>query len=196
MGSAFFLEFDAYDNPMQLSKVGNWVITFLSPKDQEHQIQLAITNVLPRQISAQLQPRRIVIQQSADAQQWQIQQIDCFDSQTNQEISFQARDTIGQTVIQRVIQEFDKYDVSIQLIENGKWSNRIDWYFNNKVGQHIAAFASVKNIDPKQKKLIKVSFFKRILESQKFTPKHGKYCQIHDFQIKVRYLAKSLHLLQ
>lgn len=68
MGSAFFLEFDAYDNPMQLSKVGNWVITFLSPKDQEHQIQLAITNVLPRQISAQLQPRRIVIQQSADAQ--------------------------------------------------------------------------------------------------------------------------------
>jgi len=120
MGSAFFLEFDAYDNPMQLSKVGNWVITFLSPKDQEHQVQLAITNVLPRQISAQLQPRRIVIQQSADAQQWQIQQIDCFDSQTNQEISFQARDTIGQTVIQRVIQEFDKYDVSIQLIENGK----------------------------------------------------------------------------
>ena len=53
-----FFAFDAYDNPMQLSKVGNWVITFLSPKDQESQIQLAITNLLPRQISAHLQPTR------------------------------------------------------------------------------------------------------------------------------------------
>ena len=34
MNYAFFLAFDAYDNPMQLGKVGNWVITFLSPKDQ------------------------------------------------------------------------------------------------------------------------------------------------------------------
>ena len=118
MNHAFFLAFDAYDNPMQLSKVGNWVITFLSPKDQESQIQLAITNVLPRQISAHLQPRRIVIQQSTDALLWQILQIECFDSQTNQELSFQPDDDIGQAVIQKIIQEFDKYDVNIQLVED------------------------------------------------------------------------------
>lgn len=29
-----YLEFDAFDNPMQLSKVGNWVITFLSPAEE------------------------------------------------------------------------------------------------------------------------------------------------------------------
>ena len=118
MNYAFFLAFDAYDNPMQLSKVGNWVITFLSPKNQESQIQLAITNVLPRQISAHLQPRRMVIQQSTDALLWQILQIECFDSQTNQELSFQPDDDIGQAVIQKIIQEFDKYDVNIQLVED------------------------------------------------------------------------------
>ena len=74
--------------------------------------------MLPRQISAHLQPRRIVIQQSTDAQLWQILQIECFDSQTNQELSFQPDDDIGQAVIQKIIQEFDKYDVNIQLVED------------------------------------------------------------------------------
>ncbi len=72
-------------------KLAIGLLPFLSPKDQESQIQLAITNVLPRQISAHLQPRRIVIQQSTDAQLWQILQIECFDSQTNQEVEFSAR---------------------------------------------------------------------------------------------------------
>ena len=102
MNHAFFLAFDAYDNPMQLSKVGNWVITFLSPKDQESQIQLAITNLLPRQISAHLQPRRIVIQQGTDALLWQILQIECFDSKKNQKLSFQPDDDIGLAVIQKL----------------------------------------------------------------------------------------------
>ena len=38
-----YLEFDAFDNPMQLSKVGNWVITFLSPVEELQFVQLAIT---------------------------------------------------------------------------------------------------------------------------------------------------------
>ncbi len=49
---------------------------------------------------------------------WQILQIECFDSQTNQELSFQPDDDIGQAVIQKIIQEFDKYDVNIQLVED------------------------------------------------------------------------------
>lgn len=88
------------------------------PKDQESQIQLAITNLLPRQISAHLQPRRILIQQSTDALLWQILQIECFDRPNNQELSFQPDDDIGQAVIQKIIQEFDKYDVNIQLVED------------------------------------------------------------------------------
>ena len=79
---------------------------------------MAITNLLPRQISAHLQPRRIVIQQSTDALLWQILQIECFDSQKNQELSFQPDDDVGLAVIQKIIQVFDKYDVNIQIVED------------------------------------------------------------------------------
>lgn len=59
-----------------------------------------------------------MIQQSTDALLWQILQIKCFDSQKNQELSFQSDDDIGLAVIQKIIQVFDKYDVNIQLVED------------------------------------------------------------------------------
>ena len=46
----YSFEFDEFDNPMHLSKVGNWVFTFLSPQNQLDHIQLAMTNVIPRSI--------------------------------------------------------------------------------------------------------------------------------------------------
>ena len=79
---------------------------------------MTITNLLPRQISAHLQPRRIVIQQGTDALLWQILQIECFDSQKNHELSFQPDDDVGLAVIQKIIQVFDKYDVNIQIVED------------------------------------------------------------------------------
>ena len=82
-----YLEFDAFDNPMQLSKVGNWVITFVSAADELEHIQLAITYVLPRQISDALQPRRILIEKTAYGHQWLISMIVCFDSKNKRPIS-------------------------------------------------------------------------------------------------------------
>lgn len=78
---------------------------------------MTITNLLPRQISAHLQPRRIVIQQSTDALLWQILQIECFDSQTKQELSFEPDNKLG-TPSFKTIQEFDKYDVNILHVKD------------------------------------------------------------------------------
>lgn len=112
-----YLVFDACDNPMYLSKVGNWVITFLSPKEQIQQIELAITYVLPRQLSEALQPRRVIIQSSGNREQWLIQQIECYNSQNMQEISVTSDDAIGQQALNQIIEEFAKYDVDVRLVQ-------------------------------------------------------------------------------
>lgn len=116
MSALHYLQFEPFDNPMQLSKVGNWVITFLSPKDELKQIQLAITHVIPRQVSAQLQPRRIIIHSTEHEQHWLIQAIECFDSTRNQEIILNAADETAQQMLRSILQEFHKYDVDVSLI--------------------------------------------------------------------------------
>ncbi len=113
---AVLFEFDPFDHPTQLSKVGNWVITFLSPASELHDIQLAITYVLPRQANDQLQARRVIIHSTAHEQQWLIQNIECFDSAQNTEIDLLATTLEGQQVLQTVVQEFARYDVLVKLI--------------------------------------------------------------------------------
>ncbi|KGT46335.1 hypothetical protein GW12_26210 [Acinetobacter sp. HR7] len=112
----YYLEFDAFDNPMQLSKVGNWVITFVSAADELENVQLAITYVLPRQMSDELQPRRVLIHKTENEQQWLIQYIECFDSQNNKEVQLPPSDELAQQTLQQILDEFDRYDVNVQLI--------------------------------------------------------------------------------
>jgi hypothetical protein len=111
-----YFVFDAFDNPMHLSKVGNWVITFLSPKEELEHIQLAITYVLPRHLSEQLQPRRVIIHNTAQADHWLIQEIECYNSQNMQEVTLESKDPVAQQALQQIIQEFSKYDVNVSLI--------------------------------------------------------------------------------
>ena len=75
MTSLHYLEFHPADNPMYLKKVGNWVLTFLNSKDDLTNIQLAITSVLPRQVSDNLQPVRVIIHKTEVENRWLIQQI-------------------------------------------------------------------------------------------------------------------------
>lgn len=117
MAMSHYFVFDAFDNPVHLSKVGNWVITFLSPKDQLDAIQLAITYVLPRQISDALQPRRVIINSTENTEHWQIASIDCYDSTTQQEVTLSSEDEIAQQALQQIMQEFAKYDVNVSLIK-------------------------------------------------------------------------------
>ncbi|CAM4107887.1 hypothetical protein [Acinetobacter pragensis] len=112
---AHYLQFDTFDNPMQLSKVGNWIITFLSPKDELNHIQLAITHVLPRQICDHLQPRRLIMHSTLIENCWEIENIECFDSSLNKEIAFQPESPQAQTVIQTILKEFDRYDVCVKF---------------------------------------------------------------------------------
>lgn len=66
-----YIQFHPSDNPTRLSKVGNWVITFISDHNAEN-TQLAITNVIPRQIQNELQVRKFIIENNQDAQIWSI----------------------------------------------------------------------------------------------------------------------------
>jgi len=111
----YYLEFDAFDNPMQLSKVGNWVITFLSSAEEKTAVELAITYVLPRQVSTELQARRVLIQQTEIRNHWLVQGIECFDSQTNQEVYLAPDDEMAQRTLHQILEEFGRYDVDVQL---------------------------------------------------------------------------------
>lgn len=115
MSQEFSLEFDPFDHPTQLSKVGNWVFTFLSAPEEMPHIQLAITNVMPRHISDELQPRRVIIHNTEDENIWQIEVVECFNSQTNQEMLFAAADPQSQLVLNSIITEFARYDVNLTL---------------------------------------------------------------------------------
>ena len=111
----YSFKFDEFDNPMHLSKVGNWVITFLSPKEQLKDIQLALTYVIPRQADLGLQARKIIIQQSQHANEWNILNLECFNSENNEELILNLSTETAQNILQQVILEFQKYDVEIHL---------------------------------------------------------------------------------
>lgn len=111
----YYLEFDAFDNPMQLSKVGHWVITFMSPPEEIEHIVLAISSVLPRQLCEHLQPRRVLIQKSQIKHHWLIQGIECFDSTLKQELILRAEQATAQHILSTILEEFEKYEVNVQL---------------------------------------------------------------------------------
>lgn len=113
-----YLEFDSFDNPMHLSKVGNWVITFLSPKDELEHVQLAVTQVLPRQMNDQLQMRRVIIHNTDSDTLWQIEKVECFCGQTNKELEFNADDATVVPMLKQLLNDFAKYDVPVQLSTN------------------------------------------------------------------------------
>ena len=92
------------------------MLTFLSPQDEKSDVQLAITSVLPRQVSENLQPIRVVIQQSEIENRWLIQQIVCYDSFQGKDEILNCADEMGIKVIQSIIQEFEKYDVEVNFV--------------------------------------------------------------------------------
>ena len=116
MHSRHYLKFHPADNPMYLKKLGNWVITFISSQNEVANIQLAITSVLPRQVSDHLQPTRIIIHQIGLDNHWLIQQIECYDSLDGKDKLLSCHDKIGKQIIQNIIQEFNKYDVDVSLL--------------------------------------------------------------------------------
>lgn len=109
------LVFAPFDNPMHLSKVGNWVMTFLSAPEAKW-VELAITSVLPRQNQNILQPRRLVIQQTAEEGVWTIKTLECYDQSIKSDVPVALDDTQAMAVFQQIIAEFEKYDVEIQLL--------------------------------------------------------------------------------
>lgn len=113
--SAHFV-FAPFDNPMHLSKVGNWVITFLSPQNAPN-VELAITNVIPRQNQAVLQPRRLVLTQTAQEHAWKILSLECYDHLCQSDRNVDLNATEANVVYQQIMSEFEKYDVDIQLIQ-------------------------------------------------------------------------------
>lgn len=116
MAATHFLEFHPADNPMQLSKIGNWVFTFLNPENELVDIRLAISSVLTRQVGQYMQLRRICISKTDLDQRWLIDAIECYDSQTGQDLVFSAADEMGHAIMDSLISEFSKYDVPLQLI--------------------------------------------------------------------------------
>lgn len=110
----YSFEFDEFDNPMHLSKVGNWVFTFLSPQQQIEHIQLAITNVIPRQVNTELQTRRLIIEHNHQ-NLWNIMQLECFDGLNQKEILMPLQNLQVNNIFQDIIHEFAKYDVEIKL---------------------------------------------------------------------------------
>ncbi len=109
------LLFDPVDNPMQFSKVGNWLITFLSPPEDLNDSCLALTYILPRQLSPRLQPQRIIIHRTANAHLWAIDYVECYDSQQQSTLSFAPHTAEAQCILNTLIQELNKYDVDVQL---------------------------------------------------------------------------------
>ena len=112
-----YLEFMPLDKPTQLSKVGNWVITFLSSTDDAVHM-LAITNVIPRQVNQEIQIRRLIIQETQIEHQWEVLKAEAFNGQLNKELTLNLQDNSTQNLIFNILKEFDKYDVSIHLISS------------------------------------------------------------------------------
>ena len=116
MTHAPYIQFHPADDPTQLSKIGNWVITFLTDQ-HSNKTQLAITNVIPCQIQETLQPRRFVIENMEMAQNWSILSIECFDSTLNQTSKLNLDSRQAQQLIQQLLSEFERYDVEALYIQ-------------------------------------------------------------------------------
>ena len=112
------LQFDAFDNPMYLKKVGNWVITFLNSAEQEasQPIRLAIRSVLPIQISDDIQPRAIHIQQTHNENVWHIENAEFFSSTDQQHHTVELQHALMLNIVEKIMCEFKRYDVNIQLL--------------------------------------------------------------------------------
>lgn len=111
-----YLKFDPLDQPTQLSKVGNWVITFIDPAQQSTQTQLAITYVIPRQANQDIHIRHIAIENTPDENIWRVIRVDAFNGLFNQELVLDPTQSTSQKLIQQILIEFAKYDVNISLI--------------------------------------------------------------------------------
>ena len=117
MAFPLLIQFALFDNPMHLSKVGNWVITFISPQEQLEKTQLAISSVLPIQMMNDIQPRRIYISQMDDPTIWNIDRIECFDSAQALEYEVNDEDDLFKQIIESMIIEFQRYDVELAIID-------------------------------------------------------------------------------
>lgn len=115
---SLFLQFDHFDNPMYLKKVGNWVITFLNATSpaEDQPIRLVINSVLPIQVAEHIQPRTIHICQMSDETLWRIESVEYFCSQDNQLYRANLETDLMREMIQNIIAEFKRYDVEIKLI--------------------------------------------------------------------------------
>lgn len=112
-----YIQFHPADNPTRLSKVGNWVITFLTNPNSE-KTQLAITNVIPRQMQDELQARRFIIENTLRINTWSILLIECFDSTLNQTFELELGSRQAKQFIQQLLSEFDRYDVEVVFIDS------------------------------------------------------------------------------
>ena len=110
---AHYLQFSPNDNPMHLTKVGNWVFTFLSDPSATW-VKLAITSVIPRQQHTALQARRWIIEQTADAHIWQLQHLECYDAALQSDIYLDLNHTVALENIEQFIFECGKYDVELR----------------------------------------------------------------------------------
>lgn len=110
------LQFAPADDPRYLSKVGHWVITFLS-KPQADITELAITNVIPRQANLALQARKFIIESSGDNTLWDVVSIACFDGQKNCNFELDVNHSLSQQFLLDLLEEFARYDVEIEILK-------------------------------------------------------------------------------
>ena len=102
------------DNPMYLSKVGNWVITFISDA-QTQPVRLAMTYVIPRQQDHGMQPRRIEIEQATTPHAWDIQSLECYDAEQSKDTLLDVNSEQASEFFQNILLEFQKYDVEMTI---------------------------------------------------------------------------------
>jgi hypothetical protein len=113
MPMSHYIEFDIDDNPRYLSKVGNWVITFLTPALVSC-TQLAISFVIPTQHHNHQQVRRFVIQNTDNDQIWRVIAIEYDDHSSMQTLNLELESTLLTQFIQQLQNELRRYDVEIK----------------------------------------------------------------------------------
>lgn len=117
MAKTTYIQFHPADDPTHLNKIGNWIITFVTDQTTE-KTQLAITNVIPRQVQADLQARRFVIENIETTHNWSIQSIECFNSALNQTTELELNTPQAKQFIQQLLSEFERYDVEATYIDS------------------------------------------------------------------------------
>ncbi len=109
------LVFHPDDHPAQLKKVGNWVITFLTRRENSETLQLIIRSVIPQQMNQNMQLLNLEIHQSALDHHWEILTMSYFDGEQAIELHPDIENPIAIKMLKELIQEFGKYDVELQL---------------------------------------------------------------------------------